>query len=52
MIEQIGLNLWLYGALSACVAGLLYIGDKIPDRWHKAFTEALGGSWEDVEGDQ
>ena len=51
MIEQIGLNLWLYGALSACVAGLLYIGDKLPGQVHKAFTLAIGGAWNDREGD-
>ena len=48
MIEQIGITLWMYGALAACVAGLLYIGDKLPDQYHQAFTEAIGGVWEEV----
>lgn len=48
MIEQIGIALWLYGALAACVAGLLYIGDKLPDQVHKAFTLAIGGVWEET----
>lgn len=51
MIEQNGIALWLYGALAACVAGLLYIGDKLPDQYHQAFIEAIGGAWNDREGD-
>lgn len=52
-MEPYDLLLWLFlgGLWLLVLAALAYIGDKLPDQYHQAFIEAIGGVWNDREGD-